>query len=124
MRITTTTMFATAALLAAAATGNAQSMRAEIPFKFQATGANMQPGSYKLAVKYAGSGVPTFQIYNSDNRHGIIALPLSVDRPTRKVASGSDAVLTFECTEGRCTLARVWDGSMSLYTFATPKPGA
>jgi hypothetical protein len=124
MRLTTTTMFATAALLAAAATGNAQSMKAEIPFKFQAAGANMQPGSYEVAVRYAGSGVPTFQIYNSDNRHSILVLPRSVDRPSRVAAKGSDPVLTFECTEGRCTLARVWDGSTSLYTFPTPKPGA
>jgi hypothetical protein len=124
MKLTTTTMLATAALLAAAATSHAQSLKAEIPFKFQAVGANMQPGSYEVSIRYAASGAPTFQIYNADNRHSIIALPQSVDRPTRVGAKGSDAVLTFECSDARCTLARVWDGSTSLYSFPTPKPGA
>jgi len=114
MKLTTTTMFATAALLAAAATGNAQSMKAEIPFPFQAVGARMQAGSYEVSVRHTTSGVPTFQIYNADNRHSIIALPLSVDRPSRVAASGSDIVLSFECIEGRCNLARLWDGSTSL----------
>ena len=39
-------------LLAAAATGSAQSMKAEIPFRFDAGGAHMQPGSYQVRLNH------------------------------------------------------------------------
>jgi hypothetical protein len=124
MKLTTTMMIATAALLAAATTGSAQSLKAEIPFKFEANGARMQPGSYQIRMNHNRSGASTLHILNFDDRRSIFAMPRSVDRPARTAANGSDAVLSFECTDGRCALARIWDGSTSLYTFATPKPGA
>lgn len=124
MKLTTTTIFATAALLAAAATGNAQTMKAEIPFAFETSNARMQPGSYQVVLKYGQSGSPTLQIFNADSKRSIFALPQSIDRPSHTAANGSDVVLSFECTEGHCVLARLWDGSTTRYSFATPKPGA
>lgn len=124
MKATTTKMLATAALLAAATTGSAQSMQAEIPFAFQAGETRMQPGSYQVRLRQNSGGIPVLQIYNFDDRKSVTTLPRTVERPTRVADKGSDVVLTFECTEGRCALARLWDGSESLYTFATPKPTA
>jgi hypothetical protein len=120
MKRTMVTMtFATAALLAAAATGSAQSMKAEIPFAFEVAHTRMQPGTYQVGLYRNSGSVPIVRIYNYDDRGGAMALPLvSDDHATRE-----DPVLSFECTEGHCVLAKLWDGSGNLIQFATPKAG-
>ena len=124
MKRTTTMMIATAALLAAAATGSAQSMKAEIPFRFDAGGAHMQPGTYQVHLNHTTSGTYILQIFNNDDRRSTFALAQTVERPSRTAAGGSDIVLTFQCTDGHCALSRLWDGSTSGYGFATGKAGA
>src|SRR6185436_4661030 len=119
MKATTMMMFATAALLASAATGSAQSMKAEIPFAFHAGDARMQPGTYQVTLK-GNNGIPRLTLYNHDDRRSAVTLSQSVDRPTRTAAS-SNVILTFECTEGRCSLAKLWDGSDAMYNFHTSK---
>ena len=93
MKRTTTMMIATAALLAAAATGSAQSMKAEIPFRFDAGGAHMEPGTYQVYLNHTKSGTYILQIFNMDDRHSTFALAQTVERPARTAASGSDVVL-------------------------------
>jgi len=124
MTPTTKMMMATAAFLAVAATGSAQSLKAEIPFAFEAGKARMQPGSYQVRVNRNSGGAPTVQIFNYDDHNSVLVLPRTVDQPSRTAASSSNAVLTFECTDGHCALARIWDGSTSVYAFPTPKPGS
>src|SRR5436189_6049521 len=110
MKTTTTMMLATAALLASAATGSAQTMKAEIPFAFHAGDTRLQPGTYQVTLS-PGNGIPRLQIYNYDDHKGALTLVQTVDRLTRKSPNGSSVILTFECTDGHCSLARLWDGS-------------
>ena len=68
------------------------------------------------------SGSDSVQIRNLETRSSIIALPMTADQPGR-AAPGVNAVLSFQCIDGHCELAKIWDGS-TTYTFATSKPGA
>jgi hypothetical protein len=121
MKRTTLTMtLAAAALLTAAATSNAQSMKAEIPFAFDAAHARMQAGNYQVRLVTNAGAVPTVRIYGADSGRAVLALPMISDDHAK---GGTDPVLTFQCTDGRCSLAKLWDGEGRLYTFATPKAG-
>jgi len=120
MKRTMVTMtFAAAALLAAAATGSAQTMKAEIPFAFDMAHKRMQPGTYQVRLYRNSSPVQILQISNYDDGRSAMALPLVSDDHARR----ENPVLSFECTEGHCVLAKLWDGSGNLFQFATPKAG-
>ena len=122
MKPTTKTMFAAAALLAAAATASAETYKAEIPFAFSAGQGRLHAGTYDVRVNHGASGNATVQIYNRDERRSVLAMPMTLETPVKRI--GSDAVLSFACTDGNCVLARIWDGSATLYTFKAPKPGS
>src|SRR4051794_7255083 len=118
-------MFAAVTLLAAAATLSAQSMKAEIPFNFDAASARMHSGAYAVSLDYAANGSTTVRIRNLDDRKSVMAVPLTVGQPSGAGKEPSaNAVVSFLCTGGRCELAKIWDGSSNVYTFATSKPGA
>src|SRR5262245_14186353 len=114
-RATLTMTIAAAALLAAAATGSAATLKAEIPFAFDAVNARMQPGSYQVQLYRNSSATPIVYIYSNDDRRSALALPM-VSSDSKKVG---DPVLSFECTEGHCVLAKLWDGDGNMYKFAT-----
>jgi hypothetical protein len=113
-------MILAAAAVAAVTTVSAQSMKAEIPFPFQATGARMQPGTYWVTLSRT-SGVQRVQIYNQDTRKSIIAVPRVANSPARP--ESANPVLSFACTEGRCVLSSIKDTAAVTYNFAAPKPG-
>jgi hypothetical protein len=119
-RTTLTMMLAAAAVLAAAATSNAQTLKAEIPFVFDSAKTHMQPGDYQVRILRGASGVPVVRISNADSGKGVLALPMVSDD---RAKGGADPVLSFQCTEGHCTLATLWDGEGRLYKFPTPKAG-
>src|SRR5262245_33027595 len=99
-RAMTTMTFAAAALITFAVTGNAQSMKAEVPFPFENRGASLQPGRYTLSFLSNGGSKQVLQIYSYDQRRSVIALGWSSDGDARKL--GSTPVATFQCTEGHC----------------------
>jgi hypothetical protein len=113
--------FAAAAMLAAAATGSAQTMRAEVPFPFTAAGARMQPGDYAVAVRPVGAARPIVQITNQDTRRAVLVLPASTDLP--RDTGSHQYVMTFACREGDCALISLREGSEITLNFTRPKLG-
>jgi hypothetical protein len=113
--------FAAAAMLAAATTASAQTMKAEIPFSFEARNVHMQAGSYIVTLSRA-SGAMLAEIYSVDQRRSVLALPRVSENPT--TPQSSTAILTFACTEGRCELLQMRDTAATVYRFGTSKPTA
>jgi len=111
-----TLTFAAAAIAMAATTASAQTLKAEVPFPFNVSGARMQAGSY--SVKW-NSNPQMIEIYGVDTHRGALAMPQSADRPVG--ARNVDAVLTFACTEGHCVLASVRDNAANVYNFPAGK---
>jgi hypothetical protein len=113
-------MILAAAAVAAVTTVSAESLKAEIPFAFQAKGTRMQPGTYWVALSRSG-GSPVFHIYNADSRKGILALPTATDSPAKPVHA--NPILTFACTDGRCVLSSVRTEQAMVYSFESGKAG-
>src|SRR5262245_49322908 len=115
MKLATHMTFAAAALLAAAATGSAQTMTAEIPFACYAGNTLMAPGSYQVHVARTSGSTLYLNMLNQDNHRRIIVLPTTVEQPRGEVRE--NAVLTFRRTGDRYELAQIWDGSVQLLSF-------
>jgi hypothetical protein len=110
-------MIAAAAAMAAGATASAQSLKAEIPFAFQAAGARMQPGTYWITV---GEGTSRYvRITNADTGRKVLALP-QVAAPPTGLAEPQPA-LTFTCADQRCELSSMRDDRSVVYAFYTGK---
>jgi hypothetical protein len=119
MKLTTLTLtFAAVAMLAAAGTASAETLKAEIPFSFQAAGTRMHAGAYSVKLSSAGSGY-LVQITNQDEGRSIITLPQSVNAPW--TAKSADVVLSFACTNGNCELSSLRNYDGAVYSFATGK---
>ena len=112
--------FAATAMLAAAATGSAQTLKAEIPFPFEVGSARMQPGGYWVNLN-SNSGSRVIRIYNADGRHGALALVMTTDRPLD--STSAQPTLTFACTAGRCELSSLKDQSANVYRLHVGKAG-
>jgi hypothetical protein len=110
---------AAAAMMAAAAIGSAETLKADIPFAFRAGHSSMQPGSYTVRTSATSMSSVVFRIYDSDTNRSVMTMPVSTQwhDPT-----GSEAVLSFQCTEGRCELSGIRTRGYT-YKFATSKPG-
>ena len=115
MKLATHLTFAAAALLAAAFTGSAQTLTAEIPFAFHAGGARMAPGTYKVYFDRTSTARSYISLWNQDDRRRIMVMPLTVGQP--RGAAGENPVLTFRLTNGRYDLAQIWDGSTQSLSF-------
>jgi len=118
--LTMNLMLATAALMVASTVASAQTLKAEIPFSFQAAGKLMQPGTYMIT---SASGETWFELRNLDD-HKSIVLPGGVreDAPKAWRQAGNGA-LQFACNDGSCALNRVWSGVSGdpAHVFARPK---
>jgi len=119
-RTSHTIAFAAAAMLAAVATGSAQTLKAEIPFPFHSKGARRQPGSYTVHMRNAG-GTRLIQIYNADQHRSIMTLVLSADQPSEPRAA--QPALTFACTESNCQLASLRDANAAVCKLVVSKAG-
>ncbi|HXA53033.1 MAG TPA: hypothetical protein VNV86_22100 [Candidatus Acidoferrum sp.] len=113
--------FAAAAMLAAATTASAQTMKAEIPFSFEARNVLMQAGSYTVTLSHTSGGMLA-EIYSVDQRRSVLALPHISESPL--TPQNSTPVLTFACAEGRCALLQMRDAASTVYRFGTSKPTA
>ena len=117
MKRTALTMtFAAAAMLAAAATGSAQTMKAEIPFAFHTGSARMQAGSYHVVLNTSHAGLPMIQVFSLDEHRSVIRVAMSTSRPP--APRESTITLSFACAEGNCELASLRDGQSNVYRFA------
>ena len=102
-RTALTITLAAAAMLAAAATGSAQTMKAEIPFAFHSGSAPMQAGAYTVVLRSSDGDRPMLQIYSLGERRSVIAVAMSTSRSSEP--RWSKPVLSFACSEGHCALA-------------------
>src|SRR2546423_4651 len=107
-------MVAAAALVAAAGVASAQSMKAEIPVRFQAAGAWLEPGTYSISNVNGSSAI--YRIANLDSAGVVVAMPQF--SMARYKADDNSGKLVFECVDGRCALVQLWDGHRGLgYAF-------
>ena len=112
-RLTTKLMIAAAALVAAGA-ASAQTMKADIPFAFQASGKVMAAGTYYVDFLRGTGGTVTIRSLH----HGaVLAKPI-----THKDGTVEAPKLVFACGRGTCSLSQAWPGySGSGLVFDTPK---
>ena len=111
--LTTKLMFAAAALVAAGA-ASAQTMKADIPFAFQAGGKVMAAGTYRVDLK-GQAGLVT--ILGTAREGAVIVTPI-----THIERKENTAKLVFVCGRGPCSLAQAWPGySEDGLLFRTPK---
>ena len=108
-RLTLHTLFAAAALTAAAGGASAQTLKAEIPFTFHAGEALLAPGTYLVSLdRTMGSSV--FMLRNADTGRGVM-VDRGVEGDAAKAwrADGQPR-LRFDCIGARCALREVWSG--------------
>jgi hypothetical protein len=111
--LTTKLMFAAAALVAAGA-ASAQTMKADIPFAFQAGGKVMAAGTYRVDLK-GQAGLVT--ILGTAREGAVIVTPI-----THIERKENTAKLVFVCGRGLCSLVQAWPGySEDGLLFRTPK---
>ena len=113
-------VLAAVAMLATAAIGSAQSMKAEIPFAFYTGSARLQPGTYSVEVSRSMGGPAIVHLYSRENRQSVVRVPMT-NYEERSGSAGP--VLRFACTEGSCELAALRDGNSNFYEFHTGKKG-
>jgi hypothetical protein len=112
-RLTTKLMIAAAALVAAGAASAQTTMKADIPFAFQASGKTLAAGTYDVTLRGGDANTVIIRRYNHD---AVVALP--IDRKEGKVET---AKMVFVCAHGTCSLSQIWAGSGSGLEFKTPK---
>jgi hypothetical protein len=123
-KLTTRFMIATAALVVAAGTASAQTMKVEIPFEFRAGHQVMAPGTYQVNSLDIRSSTKVFRLLDVHLRRSILVLPQAQVDPRKGWSADGNAKLVFECISGRCALAQLWSGSESYaYAFSRPKLG-
>jgi hypothetical protein len=105
-KLTMNLMLATAATLVASTAVSAQTLTAEIPFKFQANGAVMSPGHYRLR---AATGEKYFVLLNTDTLKAIVVTGgIPADAPRTWAAKGNPT-LAFLCDgNDTCALDQIW----------------
>ena len=117
--LTKNTMFAAAALVIAAGMAQAQTIKAEVPFSFRASGTVMPAGEYRVTETSSMSGSRMFKLNHVDTNRSILAV--SHDSSEQKPGS-PEASLTFECGGAHCALVQLAPGSGRTYRFSQPKP--
>ena len=114
MKSLTTKLTIAAAALFAAGAVSAQTMKADIPFAFQAGGKVMAAGTYRVDLR---SHVGLVTIRGVGREGAVIAQPIThIDRKEYT------AKLVFVCGRGPCTLVQVWPGyAEDGLLFRSPK---
>ncbi|MBZ5617544.1 MAG: hypothetical protein LAQ69_02240 [Acidobacteriia bacterium] len=121
--LTTRVMIAAATLVVAAGGASAQTLKAEIPFTFRASGVVMQAGTYRVNVDKL-TGRPMFRLWSANDHRSVILLSGASRDPDKAWTASGNPVLSFECADSHCALAGIWTGNaMPAYTFPRPKAG-
>jgi hypothetical protein len=98
---------AAAAMMVAAGVAGAATIKAEVPFGFQANGSNMSAGSYTV-VANRESGSLILKVRNDDTHRSIMTVPYAENI---QKSGEPEASLTFECTGSNCALVKVAAGT-------------
>ena len=115
-------LIAAAALAVAAGSASAQTFKAEIPLAFRAGTTQMAPGAYQIDMLKSNTNVTLARVMNLDTNKAVLVVAPADYNTAIKSKSEGKAVIDFSCSEGRCSLARLWDGRGEFtYKFATPR---
>jgi hypothetical protein len=98
-------MLAAAALMAVSSAASAQTLKAEIPFAFDAAGHRMAAGTYYVN---RATDERSFTMRNVQSQQSVVLLSLADVDPDKGWQKG-DGKLQFACTDG-CTLQQIWTG--------------
>ena len=113
-------MVAAAALVVASGPASAQAMKAEVPFRFQAASAWLEPGTYTVEQLAGSTSIAVYRLTNAD--HGGAVLAVSLSRLDTGRSYPGLGKLVFQCAGGRCALVQLWDGAREVaYQFGHPK---
>jgi hypothetical protein len=119
-KLTVNLMVAAATLVVASGVASAQAMKAEVPFRFQASGAWLEPGTYTVEQLAGSTSIAVYRLRNADNGGTVLAVSLS--RLDTGGSSPGLGKLVFQCAGGQCALVQLWDGPREVaYQFGHPK---
>ena len=121
-RLTMNSMLAAAAVVLAASSASAQSLKADVPFTFHAAGVVMTPGTYEIRN---GSKTAKFVVLrNTDTKNSVLIVYSSEDVSKELKFRGTPSI-AFECSGARCAIRELWKGpGNDSYRFHEPKPGS
>jgi len=102
-------LLAAAAMTAAAGVASAQTLKVEVPFSFRAGETLMAPGTYRIVAGTNALHTAAIQIRHDGEGGGIMMLATQRNAAKAWVAMGVPKV-QFDCMDGRCSLAKVWNG--------------
>ena len=105
-------LIAAAALAAAAGSASAQSLKAEIPFAFQAAAARMTPGTYVITTGYL-TGRQYVAMRNAETGAAAMLVQFVDVLAPASPQLTIPAKLTFECAGRACVLRELWKGGGS-----------
>jgi hypothetical protein len=118
MKQLTINLMAAAAVVLAAGSASAQSLKAEIPFTFRASGAVMTPGTYHV-LRNGGSKYVILR--NIDTKQSVIAI-YDMSDPSKELKAQGKPGIQFECSGAQCALRQIWTASGNpAYAFRVPK---
>ncbi len=122
--VTKSILLATTALILAGI-ASAQSLHADIPFAFRASGKLMQPGAYTITVLNSNS-IEVYRLLNTEQRESVAVLGLVPHDADRQWRDDGKPRLTFQCGDRNCVLAEFWTGVSGhpSYRFHVPKAPA
>jgi len=123
MKQLTINLVAAAVVALAAGNASAQSLKAEIPFTFQAAGVVMTPGTYEV-IHASNTSSRHVVLRNADTKKAVLAMYMPTD-PAKELKAQGKPGIQFECVATRCALREIWTANGSpAYGFNTPKPGS
>ena len=122
--LTTKMTIAAAAFVAAAGIASAQTMEANIPFAFRASGKVLPAGTYKVQLLREPSGNPQFVIRGQESNDAVLSIGYPEGDAKKAWQTAGNAVLSFQCGISRCALSEVWmGGANAVYKVPTPSLG-
>lgn len=117
------TLMLAAAALTLAGAASAQTLKADIPFAFQAGDKVLQPGTY-VVTRHSTAGIPTFRFTNLDDREAAVAMPYGSHDADKTWRADGKARLAFVCGANRCSISDLWDGDINSAAVGFPSPKA
>src|SRR5690348_3834517 len=101
-------LLALAALLIAAGSAYAQSVRSNVPFQFTVGTTVMPAGHYSIKSGYPD---PDWALSIRDLDRHTLRLRFLNTSPVRSLAAQDQTKLVFHCYSGSCFLSQVWTGN-------------
>ena len=109
-----------AAVVLAAGSASAQTLKAEIPFTFQVGDAVMSPGTYNVSLPQ-NSASRHLVLRNAETKASVLA-QYSPDDASKAWKARGTPVVRFVCSGARCVLSEMWAGyDAPAYIFRAPK---